>query len=228
MATRRTESLLLVNFGDEISEVVLTGFTAPFEMMLNSDSTLFFLLSFMVIVAAFDFSAGTVKNVLASGTSRAKLYISKLALSLLLCFILSLLAITVSTASATIIRGFGGIFDFAFIGSVARAFGAQLLILFAITCVGMFFVFTTKNVVAFIGLYLAFGLIPQFLLAFIVSFNDNLTFLFNFDLWGSAVRSVNIDLMILPEAVMLILSGVVCIFFSTIGGILLFKRSEVK
>jgi len=226
VVTGYTESLIPTM--QDRNNTPITGATAPFEMMNNSDTTLFFLLSFIVTVAAFDFSAGTVKNVLASGTERAQYYLAKLVLSLIFCFLISFVMVTLSSAMATMIRGFGGEFDTAFIGRVSRAFGAQLIVLFAVTCVGVFFVFVAKNVAATIALFLAFGLLPQLIIAFVASFNENLTFLFNFDLWGNAVRLVNVDLMKASDIVLALLSGTFYIAVSTIGGIMLFEKSEVK
>ena len=232
VVTGHTESLLSTNFGGESDSVLITGITAPFEMMSNSDTTLFFLLVFIVIIAVFDFSSGTAKNVLTSGVSRMEYYFAKLVLSLLFCFAISFLMVAVSSVSATIVRGFGGAFDMAFFGSLLRTFAAQLLILFAITCMGVFFVFTVKNVVAFVGLFLAFGLLPQLIIAFIASFfnEDTISVLwfFHFDLWGSAVRVARIGAMGTSDVIVALLIGVFYIAISTLGGIMLFKRSEIK
>ena len=211
-------------------EVIMTGRAAPFKVAEMSDNIIFFLLPFLVIVAAADFSRGMVKNTIAGGTSRTKYYASKLILSGLICIALFLVYIIVPIIGGTIINGFGGSFDLEFLGELIKVYLPQLFLIFAYACIGMFITFTLKSKAALISIYLACTFVPSLLIFITGSFNDRIYNLANY------LIPANIQSFGYPEGMMpvdadltraLILGGLY-ILTCTIGGILLFRKAEIK
>jgi ABC-2 type transport system permease protein len=205
-----------------------TGSTAPFHMMNNTDTLLYFLLPFIVFIAAADFSTDTVKNVLANGMSRVKYYLSKLVLSCIFCVILLLAQTVFSIITATVLRGFDGTFDIEFIGRLVRPLSAQLFMCLSVVCMGIFFAFITKRTAAVVGTYIAFCMVPLMLMIILFLINNSLEFLFRYDVISNIRMLASIDLAETADIIRAFAIGGVYILASTIGGIALFKRSEIK
>ena len=161
-----SDSVIGITAHAELAE--FTGITAPFHMMVSTDVLLFFILPLIIFIAADDFSARTVKNVLSNGVSRIKYYTAKLILSCIFCIIILSLNIVIPIIAGTIQNGFGGEFNTEFIRLVLRPFAAQLFMCLAVTCVGIFFVFVTKRTAAVIGAYVAFCLAPHVLIQMVL------------------------------------------------------------
>ena len=218
---------------DTIEELVFTpeaftGSTAAFEMMNNTDTLLYFLLPIIIFIAAADFSTDTVKNVLSNGMPRIKYYLSKLILSCVFCLFISLINIIFPIITATILRGFGGEFNIDFILRLLRPFSAQLFMCVAVTCVGIFFVFVTKRTAAVNGAYIAFCLVPMLLIYILYMLNNNLEFLFKYDVISNIRMLVHIDTAESIDIIRAFAVGAFYILASTIGGIVIFRKSEIK
>jgi ABC-2 type transport system permease protein len=207
---------------------VLTGMTAPFRAMDNIEIFLYFLLPFIVFTACADFSAKTVKNVLANDMSRGKYYLSKLILCSVLCAAVYHISIILYTCIAIISNGFGGEFTTAFIGQVLRPFSAQLFLYIAITCVSIFFVFVTKKTAAVIGTYMAFCFAPSIIIAILFMINNDMEFLFGYDIVANIRMLADIDTAEQADIIRAFAVGGFYIIASIIGGIAIFKRSEIK
>jgi len=189
----------------------------------------FFLLPFIIFICSADFSAGTVKNVISRGIPRIKYYFAKLILSCIFCFAVLLNAGILSVIIAAIFGGFGGaIFSAGFIGRVLQAFYAQLFMCIAVTCIGVFFAFSTKNTAVVIGACLAFYFAPLIIIPVLIDFNDNFRILYNFDVSSNIRMLANIDTASPTNIIRAFIIGGFYILASTIGGIFLFRRSEVK
>lgn len=206
----------------------LTGRAAAFVTMNIVDNYLYFILPFIIFIAAVDFSSGAVKNVLATGMSRVELYFSKLILSFVFAFMLLILNIVVSIITATIINGFGGDFNIEFIRSILKVFLPQVFLVFAVVSMGIFLVFVTKKTAAVNGFYIAFCMVPM-LLVFILSTR-----------WADAFKMLDYELITnmrlmgsiggatTTEMVRAYILSAVYITVSTVGGLMIFKRSEIK
>ena len=205
-----------------------TGSTAPFMMMINTDNLFYFFLPFIIFIAAADFSTDAVKNVLSNGMSRIKYYSAKLILCCVFCIIVISLNIIVPIITATIVRGFGGDFNMDFIGRVLRPFSAQLFMCLAVTCIGVFFVFATKRTAAVIGAYIAFFFLPLLLTAIVSTINDNLMFLFHYEIVMNIKLLATIDAAATGDIIRAFIIGGFYMLASTVGGIFLFKRSEIR
>ena len=207
---------------------IFTGSLAPIKMIENADVMLYFLLPFIIFIAAADFSTDAVKNVLSNGMSRIKYYLSKLILSCIFCFLVLITQVIVSMITGTILRGFGGDFNIEFIGQILRPFSAQLVMFIAVTCIGIFLVFATKRTAAVNGAYIAFCMLPLLIMLILYQFNDKLEFLMDYDIVMNIRLLAGIDTAASGDIVRAFAIGGFYILASTIGGIMLFKRSEVK
>ena len=228
-----TEEAVIDTIEEFTEEVLLapeafTGSTAAFEMMEGTDTLLYFLLPIIIFIAAADFSTDTVKNVLSNGVPRVKYYLSKLILSCAFCFLFLLLNIMVPIVTATILRGFGGAFNVDFILRLLRPFSAQLFMCIAVTCVGIFFVFTTKRTAAVNGAYISFCLLPMLIIYIFFTLNEKLEFLFKYDVISNIRMLVHIDVANSTDIIRAFVVGAFYILASTIGGILIFRESEIK
>jgi ABC-2 type transport system permease protein len=211
-----------------IAPEAFVGSTAPFELMENTDNLLYFLLPFIVFIAAADFSAETAKNVLSNGMSRTKYYLSKLILSCVFCVLILLAQIVISIIAATALRGFGGTFGMEFLGRLLRPFSAQLFMCLAVNCVGMFFVFVTRRTAAVNGAYIAFCILPFLIMAILFQINDKLVFLFKYDVPTNVKMLAHIDLTESIDIIRAFTIGLFYIVASTLGGIAIFKKAEIK
>lgn len=208
---------------------VPTGAQAPFHAMAASHNILFIILPLLVFIGTSDFTSGTVKNVLASGVSRARYFFAKLILSCIVCALLLFFNVLLSTITATVISGFGGTLDGAFIASVLKVFLAQLWLCLAITCVGHFFTFTLRSSGALIGVYIAFLLVPSMLILLLTQFNEWFTRLYDYDLTIILIEAaVAIESMSGGDIAKMLLVGVGYIAATVIGGFLLFRKAEIK
>ncbi len=208
--------------------IKLTGAIAPFATSSFVDNYLYYLLPIIVIIAAVDFGAGTVKNILSNGVSRIKYYFSKLILAFIASTVMLFLNVVLSILLATMINGFGGEFNAKFISDILRVLLPQLYLFFAMSSVGIFLTFSTKRVGALSGYYIGFCLVPM-ILVYILSIGwPNALKLLDYDIvsnlrmLGGIVSFSNTDLA------RVYLLGSFYILVSTIGGLLLFRRSEIK
>lgn len=205
-----------------------SGMSIPFQMMAEPAIMIYFILPFMIFICSADFSGGTVKNPLSNGIPRAKFYLSKLILSCVSCFCLFFVYIVISTELATMAYGFGGTFDMSFIANVLRPFMAQLFMFISVVCVTVFLAFATKKTAAVIGLYIVLFLGQIFLFSILASLSDNLLPLLDYEIISITSNLVNIDSMALGDIVRTFAVGGFYILASTIGGIAIFSKSEIK
>jgi len=203
------------------------GAEAPYTAMTFTDGILYILLPLLTFISTADFTSGVVKNTLAGGMSRSKYYISKLTLSCITCTLLLIAYVLLSTIFATLISGFGGTFNWEYISSVIKVFAMQLWLVLALTCVGHFFIFITRSG-SFIGVYIAFLLVPSlvlFLLSLINRWFENLLI---YDLTMGLSMLLNVSVMPANDIIKIILIGAGFIVAATIGGFLYIKKAEIK
>jgi hypothetical protein len=206
----------------------LTGRNAPFEMMAVTDTILYFLLPFIIFIGAADFSSGAAKNVLSNGVPRVKYYLAKLILSCAFCICVLLVYIILPVIVGTIKNGLGGALDMDFMGRLLRPFLAQTFLCIAVTCVGVFFVFVTKRTAAVNGAYIAFCILPTMILFIFIQINEKLINLLNYDIVTNIRMFAKIDVAQTKDIIRAFAIGGFYILASTIGGIAVFRKSEIK
>lgn len=206
----------------------LTGVTAAFATMNIVDNYLYFMLPIIIFISAGDFSSGTIKNVLARGTSRTKLYFSKLILSLVFTFVLLVLNVIWSIGTATVINGFGGEFNLDFVSRILEVFLPQLFLVFAVICVGNFFVFVTRKTATTNSLYISFCILPMLLVLIISQLWPNAERILNFELVTNMRLIGGVSGATDQQVLRAYIIAFIYIIFSTVGGLVIFKRSEIK
>ncbi|MCL2249427.1 MAG: hypothetical protein FWC13_09160 [Oscillospiraceae bacterium] len=216
------------NLGMEIPEVGFDGIRSASFLYSQMDTMAFFLLPLIILAAAPIFSNQTVKNDIAWGISRTKLYMSKLAIAIGLCVLMVLFHMGVGMAFATLLHGWGGITPDGFWLGLLQTVGAQLVMLIALTCIGAFLIFTFRRTAIVNGAYIAFYLIPSMLLSFFHSQGFNVTRLLDFDIM-SGINRLGFLSQLETYSILTILGvGAAYIVVTTVAGIILFKRAEIK
>ena len=175
------------------------------------------------------FHNGTVKNDLAWGISRIKLYLSKLVVSLGLCVAMVAFYMIAGFLMATIVNGFGGPVPKGLWPTLFQSLGAQLWMLFALTAVLVFLVFVTKREGVVIVAFIFGAMVPQFL--FLVLNDLGIRFpnwLLYFDIGSSLNRLAVLELLETRSVLIILTAGAVYFLATTIGGIIWFKRGSVK
>ncbi|MCL2367815.1 MAG: hypothetical protein FWC72_02370 [Oscillospiraceae bacterium] len=202
---------------------------AVIAVFSSMEQLVFVLLSFVMLVSVPIFSSGTVKNDIARGVSRTKLYLSKMIICGALCILMYLVYLGVGMLSYVIVNGLGSPTPAGFWATLMQAASAQLFILLAISCVGLFLVFTTKRSGMVIGIYIAFFLLPTMLLNLLSLFNADLALaLVNFDMTTSIGRLGFFDQLRTGEILTVLGVGAGYILASTTIGLASFRKAEIK
>jgi ABC-2 type transport system permease protein len=225
-----TTALLLLTIGlDRASSNADNSFYAMGDIVVL---LIYFILPFIIFVCAADFSSKTIINVLSNGTPRAKYYLSKLILSCAFCIFVLFLNIFSAFIIEIARNNFRDVFTMMLTGNIMRTFFAEMLMCITVTCVGVFFVFSTQKTSAAIGAYIALFWAPYFIFNTIIAIffdrDHSLAYLYNFDFSYNLARIAQMDTWSPAEITRVFAISAFYLSASTIGGILVFKRSEIK
>ena len=217
----------------EMFEVTdLKGSNIHILMFQFANNLPYFVLPFIIFIAAADFSSGSIKNVLSNGTSRIKYYFSKLILCYIFSTIMMILYLLIPIIFLTISKGFGGNFDGKYLSSVCKPFFGQLFILLAITSVGVFFVFLTKRIAGVNSAFIAFCLAPTLIIAILSETlkQESLMDLLAYDMLIGIQYVGNISTNLVEQSdinrCFIIAAGY--LLLSVVGSILVFRKNEIK
>jgi len=209
-------------------EVKMTGKIAPIILADGTSDIIYFILPFIVIIAAADFSKGTAKNLISAGESRLKYYIAKLILIGFACIVTVVTFVVLSILITTLMNGFGGSFDMEFVKEVAKIYLPQLYLIFAYSCIGLFVVFTLKSTASLISIYVAFAIVPTILIMIAQDINERVVDLMKYDLVFNMKTYAYPDGAFPPDLTRTLILGGVFILVCTVGGFLLFRKAELK
>jgi hypothetical protein len=207
----------------EVNGINITG-----VLQMDMSPPIFITLPILLSVAAAMFSSGAVKNGIAVGMCRTRLYLSKLLLSSAFAVAVLIIYMLVGILFATALRGFGGPAPSGYWGDLFAVFGAQALALLAFNCIGIFLTFITKRSGAVIGAFIGFYFVPQLLILIFMNIFDNLPNLIDYDLPTVINRFAQLPSL---DSRLKTIGFCVVIFYiaaTTLGGIFLFKRAEIK
>jgi len=209
-------------------ETSLNGIQTLIRMYSEMDNLMYFLLPLVLVAAAPIFKHGTVKNDIAWGISRTKLYFCKLTVAIALCLLLIVFHIGIGTLISTIAFGWGGAVPDGFWSTALLTIGAQTFMLLALTCLGVFFVFAFKRTAMVNGAYLAFLFVPPVLLSIFHEIGFDISRIMNFDMMLGMGQLSMIRQVDTSNVIMTLGMGAFYIVTTTLGGIALFKRAEIK
>jgi len=212
----------------ELQAITLNGVYVTEVLTQNMENFVWFLLPIFVVTAAAIFTHGTVKNDIAFGISRTRLYMSKLMLSVGISVLFLLFYMGTGMLIATVISGFGGPAPAGHWTNLIQVLGAQLFMLIAMVCVGIFFVFTTKRTAAVNGAFIAFVLIPAVIISLLSIANPSLERLLYFDMTSRIINLAGLRYMEARDIAKALGLGAFYMLATTIGGIALFRRAEIK
>ena len=136
----------------------LTGPDTLRLLLSTGNSLIFFAIPVFVVVAGGIFSSGAVKNALATGQSRTRLYAAKWLLTSLIVLTLVVVYLGSGLLATTIVRG-PGTWTASDLSALVLGVLAQVVILLAFTSVGVALTFWLRNGAA-AWAYLGFALVP--------------------------------------------------------------------
>lgn len=206
----------------------LTGKEAVFHTIGTSDNLVYFLLAILIMIAAIDFSDGNIKNVLSGGVSRRRFYFAKWMLSVLFTIFAMILNIIIPIATATVINGFGGKIDSAFIQDLLLGTGIQLLLIIGIVSFGIFLVFVTRKSSAVIGGYIAFCILPMVIILILTEINTKFESLYKYDIISNIRMVSNPSALESGDIVRAAMIGIACTVLPLVFGLGIFKKCEIK
>lgn len=207
---------------------ILYGINMPFVVMGHLDNYLYVLLAAIVIIAASDFSSSTVKNILSNGTSRITYFMSKLTLLSIFSALLVLISFILPTLIVTVLNGFGGTLDSAYMADIVAAFFLELLMYISMTCLGLFFVFSTRKTAYVNTLFILYNFIPVLVILLFSQFIPNLMDLFKYETI-TTIRNISaIETFESVDYVRTVLIGLGITTFSFIGTYISFRKCDIK
>ena len=182
-------------------------------------------LTFCVAVPIF--AEKTAKNDIAFGMSRIKLYISKLGGMVILITLMYLLYIGVGTLLATILGGFGTVAT-GFWTSLLQAMGMQLFILIALGCLTTFLALAIKKPFVLAELYFVFIFVPAIITAFAAIAGYDISWLLRFDLMANIHVAGSLLITDAHNLLNVLGVGVAWMALTSIAGIAMFQKAEIK
>jgi len=209
-------------------DIEFNGIQALIRMYSEMDNLMYFLLPLVLVAAVPIFKFGTVKNDIAWGISRTKLYFSKLTVAVGLCLALVVFHIATGTLIATVAFGWGGPVPDGFWSTALLTIGARTFMLLALTCIGVFFVFTFKRTAMVNGAFLAFLFVPPVILSIFHEIGFDISRIVNFDMLLGMGQLGALRLLETSDVVMTLGMGAFYVLATILGGIALFKRAEIK
>ena len=205
-----------------------SGINMPFytlQITENIAIALFFILFFVI---ADDFMHGTIKNAVMSNYSRTRFYLSKILTAYVLCVLLFIIHILSGTIFATLRHGFGGTIDVNWLMEFIKPFSIQLLILLALTCMGVASVFIPKSAWGATVWFVGYVIAPATVIPLLGEIHEGFLRFYDFNLmtylWdiGQFAQRSSYDL------VRIISVSIAHIFITTMIGLLFFRKAEIK
>ncbi|MCL2405474.1 MAG: hypothetical protein FWC92_08005 [Defluviitaleaceae bacterium] len=209
--------------------VAFNGLSSAAILYTQLDNLVFFLLPLVYAVIMPMFIYSTVKNEVTWGMSRAKIYMSKLGLSFVLCIVMVVFYMIVGMLLATILRGFGGPAPAGYWQQLFMTLGAQLFIMLAVTCLAVFLMFALRHGGAVNVVYIAYFFVPTMVIMVLYQVvNPRFIRLLDFLLMFAVNRLGFLSQLSMGEILTAFGVGAAHILLCTVGGIALFKRAEIK
>jgi len=207
------------------------GSTAPWHFMKMIDNVVFLILM-LITLPAEEFggygSHGTAKNAVSRGISREQFYLSKVFGLWLFTAMFYIIFIVVGTVGISITNGFNGNFNLSWLQEVATKGAFQLLVLLALTSVGVCIGFITKNTTWTVGIASALVFGPSFVIAYLTYKNEAFARLNDFELHNLLVSVVTPGKDIgFTQGFTVLTVSVVVIVVSSMIGMWWFKKRDV-
>lgn len=206
-------------------ELELSGSLVQLYQMATADNLFYFFLPILVVLISVDFSNGSVKNILARGSSRTKYYIEKLILTTLICsffvFVYEVFPLVIGTARF-------GIGDWFEKFNYWKILMTQVPIYWAFMSLGVCIALTVKKTSRLNAIYISMSIVMQLLISVLISFNQRFEKLFDFEL-SILIRKYAFVENITSENIIFSWMVSICVIIvTTVVGIILFKKTDIK
>jgi len=206
-------------------EIMLSGSALQRAAMMNGDILFYSFLPIIIIVSASDFTTSTVKNVLSTGISRTKYYFSKFILALVLSSILILIYVTIPSIAGTLRYGYGNALS---LSQYLDILSIQLPIYIAVISIGIFISISCRKTAHLNAIYISGFIAFPLILMILESINSKLHFLSKYDLVSKLRISAISEIVSKNDILSAITFSLCVIIVTTVSGITLFRRSEIK
>jgi hypothetical protein len=185
-----------------------------------------FILALVYAVCAPDFNHSAIKNSVAAGISRGKIYAARLTLSTLLCELLFLCAIAVSFLAKLVFPTPVGVAAAGSTLEITIAVASLCFMVFAMVACGCAIAFITRrgailNVV-FLGLFIGVQIVVS-LLAGSAALEQSMSYEFMYN--TATLGHIQVPT---SEIIRALAVGAVYLVVGTVLGVLLFRRAELK
>ena len=213
---------------EEQESVIFNGLNIVEILYTNMNNMSYFILPLLILVIAPMFSNGSVKNGLSRGMSRTKLYIEKLLLSSGLSLLLMLFYIASGVLIATILRGYGGPPPDGYWQNIIKTCSSQFFMMLSLNCVGTFLVFVSKRTSVVIGAYIAFTIVPAFIIMALMNSDPAFIRFYDFDIQNIISKFGFFEALEPSDFVKSFATGAFYIIATIVAGTALFKKAEIK
>jgi hypothetical protein len=195
--------------------------------LYSADMLHYFLLSVIICAAAPMFSHGAIKNSLSGGLSRVKIYLSKLVLILALLAAMMVLYMGCGMLLTTLVRGFGTP-PAGYWGELFKVLGTQFIVLAGFAGIGTLLVFATKRVAIVNSVYIAYHFVPALIIMLLSVRFPNALKAYDYFLGGVSGKLEILPRLPASEVAQMIAIALTYLVGTTVLGIVLFKKSEIK
>jgi len=186
------------------------------------------LLLFVVLaVVCRDFDSGSVKNTLSGSLGRVQFYLGKLLVAGGLSTFLFAVHLVSGIGFAILWNGFQGSFDLEWVWSKVLPFLAISFILFAMVSVGTLIGMVARKSAVTIALFWVFIFMPVVVVEALMWATGNPA-LNRFELMSNLVLLGDFSSLTMGELAIILLIGAGYVMVSTLSGMLLFRKSEIK
>ncbi|MCM3363113.1 ABC transporter permease [Niallia sp. Sow4_A1] len=224
-------SNISVNYGAELNQTkdtVINGATGILMMEKNGLTVLLVMSAFICFFIGEEFQKGTIRNTLSLGRSRTYYYMTKLAVAALLTLVGVILMTVFGIMGFSAVFGFGEVAEISnYLWFAIKAFLTLYFLILANVSIYVMISFLTKNS--------AVSLIWSFLYTIATGFGagifqqtkhfKQLTFWFTESFLFYSDFAKPVDIAKYPE---MILVSIITIVLTSIIGILLFNRTDIK
>jgi ABC-2 type transport system permease protein len=197
------------------------------RVLYSTDWLQYFMLSVIIFVAAPIFSHGTIKNSLSSGVSRVKIYLSKLILILAGIAVMMVLYMGFGMLLATFRHGFGSP-TAGYWGELFKVLGTQFVVLSGFAGIGALLVFATKRVAIVNSAYIAYHLVPALVISILRGRFPSAIKYYDYFLGGLSSKFEILPMLPSSEVAQIIAAALTYLVVTTVLGVALFKKVDVK
>ena len=207
-----------------LGAIASTGYDMTL-MNLQSDTLIYILIIIFLSVSAFDFSAGTVKNLLSIGQSKDSIYFSKLVTTLVWGTLTVIFYVIVSTLFGYLVMQSTPTLEE--IGNIAIIGLRQLPVYLTMLCCGHMLVFSMQRTVPSILIYIGSFMLFETVVPIIdMAIDSTVKVSWLMPLY-QLIALTEIDVPL--ECILTVyISSAVYILSSIFGGYFKFKKSEIK